>query len=178
MSKTVVIYKSKTGFTKKYAQWISEELHCDLIENNKLKLAEIQSYDIIIYGGGLYAIGINGLKLIKNNYESLKDKKLIVFATGATPSREEDLNKVWEANFSQEQRNTISRFYLRGGFNFNKLNKGNKLLIAMLKKKLQKDNNPTEDAIGMLTAIDEPVDFTDKKNIYELVHYVKESCYE
>ena len=25
MSKTAVIYKSKTGFTRKYAQWIAEE---------------------------------------------------------------------------------------------------------------------------------------------------------
>ncbi len=24
--KTIVVYKSKTGFTKKYAEWISEEL--------------------------------------------------------------------------------------------------------------------------------------------------------
>ncbi|RBP61028.1 menaquinone-dependent protoporphyrinogen IX oxidase [Alkalibaculum bacchi] len=178
MSKTVVIYKSKTGFAKKYAQWISEELHCDLMENNGLKLSDIQSYDVIIYGGGLYAIGINGLKLIKNNYEALKDKKVIVFATGATPPREEDVNKVWEANFSEEQRNTITRFYLRGGFNFSELKKGDKLLISMLKKKLQNDKNPTEDGVGMLAAIDKPVDFTDKKNIYELVNYVKESCYE
>ena len=48
----------------------------------------------------------------------------------------------------------------------------------MLKKKLQNDKNPTEDGVGMLAAIDKPVDFTDKKNIYELVNYVKESCYE
>ncbi|GEA31640.1 flavodoxin [Clostridium beijerinckii] len=27
--KTVVIYKSKTGFTKKYAKWIAEELSAD-----------------------------------------------------------------------------------------------------------------------------------------------------
>ncbi len=30
MSKTAVIYKSKTGFTRKYAQWIAEETGCDL----------------------------------------------------------------------------------------------------------------------------------------------------
>lgn len=45
MSKTVVIYKSKTGFAKKYAQWISEELHCDLMENNGLKLSDQQFFN-------------------------------------------------------------------------------------------------------------------------------------
>ncbi len=28
--KTIVIYKSATGFTKKYAQWIAEALSADL----------------------------------------------------------------------------------------------------------------------------------------------------
>ena len=26
MNKTVVVYKSKTGFAKKYAEWIAEEI--------------------------------------------------------------------------------------------------------------------------------------------------------
>jgi len=30
--KTVVIYKSKTGFAKKYAEWIAEELVADILD--------------------------------------------------------------------------------------------------------------------------------------------------
>lgn len=36
LMKTVVIYQSKTGFTKKYAEWISEELSADIF--NALKV--------------------------------------------------------------------------------------------------------------------------------------------
>ncbi|WP_366936885.1 flavodoxin domain-containing protein [uncultured Clostridium sp.] len=36
MNNTVVVYKSKYGSTKKYAEWIAEELSSDIIENNKL----------------------------------------------------------------------------------------------------------------------------------------------
>lgn len=32
---TLIIYKSKTGFTKRYATWIAEELHADLIPFEK-----------------------------------------------------------------------------------------------------------------------------------------------
>ena len=101
-NKILVVYKSKTGYTKKYAQWLSQELSCDIKENSKLTLKDLTPYDTIIYGGGLYAVGINGLTLIKKNFESLKDKKLIVFAVGATPPREKDLQKVWEANLTEE----------------------------------------------------------------------------
>lgn len=30
--KTIVIYKSKTGFVRKYAEWISEELSADIYD--------------------------------------------------------------------------------------------------------------------------------------------------
>ena len=113
--KTVVIYKSKSGYTKKYAEWIAEELNCDIKENKNLKLSDIQAYDTIIYGGGLYATMINGIDLIKKNFEQLKDKNIIVYATGSNPGRAEEMNKVWETTFTEEQRNVIHKFYLRGG---------------------------------------------------------------
>lgn len=173
MTNTVVIYKSKTGFAKKYAQWIAEELQCDIKENEKLTLKDIMQYDTIIYGGGLYAVGINGINLIKNNFDVLKSKNLIVFATGATPPRDEDLKKVWESNFTEEQRQKIKFFYCRGGFNYSKLNAGNKVLMNMMKIKLgnEKDNN--QDAKDMLEAFDNPVDFTNRENILPILRYIE-----
>lgn len=98
--KILVVYKSKTGYARKYAEWIAEELNCDIKENHKLSFSDLKDYDTIIYGGGLYAVGINGINLIKNNFDALKGKRLIVYATGATPPNEEDLKKVWETNFN------------------------------------------------------------------------------
>lgn len=142
----VVIYKSKTGFAKKYAEWISEALKCDIKENTKLSLDDLIQYDTKIYGGGLYAVGINGINLIKNNFEALKEKTLIVFATGATPPRDEDLQKVWESNFSEEQRKKIYTFYFRGGFDFSKLSTANKILMSMMKLKLKLKNEKVPSA--------------------------------
>lgn len=173
MKDVVVVYKSKSGFAKQYAEWIAKELQCDLLENDKLKVDALLKYKTIIYGGGLYAIGINGIQIIKKNYEKLKNKNLIVYATGATPPREKDINKVWEENFTEEQNQYIHKFYLRGGFDYNKLDAGNKILMTMLKSKLQKEKNPDEDVMGMLMAFDKPVDFRDRDNIKPLVDYVK-----
>ena len=66
MNKIVVIYRSVYGYTKTYAEMIAEELTCDLREYSEISPDDLLSYDTIIYGGGLYAIGINGINLIKD----------------------------------------------------------------------------------------------------------------
>jgi menaquinone-dependent protoporphyrinogen IX oxidase len=170
--KTIVIYKSKTGYVKKYAEWIAEELSADIFEASKIKADMMVDYDNIIYGGGLYAVGINGVKLITANLDKLKDKKLVVYASGATPPREADINAVRDKNFTADQQKYIRFFYLRGGFNYSKLNPVDKLLMTLLKLKLKNKKNLDPDDIGMLAAYDKPLDFTSRKNIDELIEYV------
>ena len=82
MNKTAVVFQSKYGSTKKYAQWIAEALSCDLLERKNVKTEDLKTYDTIVYGGGLYAGGVSGLELITKNYESLADKNLILFTCG------------------------------------------------------------------------------------------------
>jgi len=81
---TIVIYRSKSGNTRKYAEWIAEELGADLLEASRCGIERISQYDTVVYGGGLYATGINGVKLITNNLRRLKGKKIAVFATAGS----------------------------------------------------------------------------------------------
>ncbi|MBC2578850.1 flavodoxin domain-containing protein [Clostridium sp. DJ247] len=174
--KTVVIYKSKTGFAKKYAEWIAEELSADIFEFSKVTTNMLTSYDTVIYGGSLYAVGINGVKLITQNLDKLKGKKVVVFATGASPSREEVISEVRNKNFTSEQQKYIRFFYLRGGFDYSKLKPFDKVLMTLLKWKIKwkikGKKKSTPDERGMLTIYDKPTDFTRKKNIDEIITYV------
>lgn len=63
----IVIYKSKSGYTETYAKWISEDLNCDLKAADDITIEELEKYDVIIYVGGLYVVGIGRLALIKSN---------------------------------------------------------------------------------------------------------------
>ena len=170
--KTVVIYKSKSGFVKKYAQWIAEELSADIFEASKIKPEMMTAYDTVIYGGGLYAVGINGVKLIKQNLDKLKGKKVVVFASGASPFREESISEVRNKNFTSEQQEHIRFFYLRGGFDYSKLKPFDKVLMTLMKLMLKRKKKLTPDERGMLSAYDKPEDFTREKNIDELISYV------
>jgi menaquinone-dependent protoporphyrinogen IX oxidase len=170
--KTVVIYKSKTGFVKKYAEWIAVELSADIFEASKVTSDLLTAYNVVIYGGGLYAVGINGVKLITQNLDKFEGKKVVVFAVGASPSREEVITEVRNKNFTYEQQKHIRFFYLRGGFDYNKLKPFDKVLMTLLKWKMKRKKELTPDEIGLLAAYDKPVDFTRKKNIDEIITYV------
>ena len=75
----VILYQSKYGATKRYAEWLSEETGFQCIETKKADINEIITYDPIILGGGIYASGIAGLSFLKKNINKLTDKKIIVF---------------------------------------------------------------------------------------------------
>lgn len=59
---TVVIYNSKTGFTKRYAEWISKELGCECLKLDDAKNRELDEFDTIIFGGWACAGTVSKLK--------------------------------------------------------------------------------------------------------------------
>jgi hypothetical protein len=134
-------------------------------------------YDLIIFGGSLHAVGISGVRLIKNNLDKLADKKIIVFTTGASPSREDIPEEIINKNFSEEQRKKIMFFYFRGGFDFNKLDLMNKTLMTLLKWKIRMKRDRTPDEKGMLAAYSLPMDFTKREYINPLLEYARSISY-
>ena len=86
----LVTYQSKTGFTKKYAEWISEEIKCENQEIKKVNKEDIEKYDLIIHGGWIMGGKIMGLDKIMK----LNPKQLIVFGVGYTPKEDVDIKKI------------------------------------------------------------------------------------
>lgn len=178
--KTIVIYASKTGYTRQYAEWIRDALGCDLKEASSIRSGDFKEYDTVIYGGGLYAGGVNQIRLIKDHFDQLKEKNLVVWATGLSPERAETSEQVWNQNFSPEQQEKIQAFYLRGGFDFGKLGIRDQILMRMFKimiknKSKHKDSGDVEaeDMAGILKSFDTPVNFCCRESIDPLVKYVR-----
>jgi len=177
VKKTAMIYKSKYGHTKKYAAWIAEILGSDLFEESEISRNGLAGYSTIIYGGGLYASGINGISLITKNFDSIKDKNLIVFTVGlASPADTSIYRPIIEKNIPEEMRNRIRFFHLRGGIDYSELNMMHKGMMAMLKKMVEKkkEEEMTEEDKQMLATYGDQVDFSDRKSIEPLLEYVLE----
>ncbi len=136
MGNIAVVYESRYGSTKKYAQWIAQDLECTLIETKDATVEKLKTFDTIIYGGWLHAGNIKGFKVILKDIDKLKDKNIVVFSVGcSTGEREEDIKAIEEVNFKGLQ--DIKHFYLRGAFNYKNLNMIDKVMMNILKIKLK-----------------------------------------
>lgn len=179
MSKIVVIYQSHYGTTKKYAGWIAEELNADLYEKKELNQNKLKDYEIIIFGGALYAGGIKGISIIKDNFNLIKDKKLIVFTCGLADPKDQDnlkgLRKSIAKAFTDEEQKNIECFHVRGGIDYRKLNIVHKMMMAMLKHQLMKKDPALlkEEDKQMLDTYGKRVDFTDKTTIEPILALVR-----
>ncbi len=170
--KILVCYTSLSGYTKSYAEWIAESLQADIFPLKLVKAERASAYDIIIYGGSLHAVGINGIKFVKKLL-NLNAPKVVVFAVGASPVKEGICEEILNGNFTQEEQNRITLFYLRGGFDYTRLNLYNKVLMKMLKLKISLKKSRTSDERGMLAAFDKPVNFTGREKLQDLLQYVR-----
>lgn len=173
--KAIVIYKSKYGSTKAYAEWIAEALSCEAYDVAKITVEDLSEYDTVIYGGGLYAEVIAGVSLITKNLDKLKGKKIIVFTTGLTPSEcrryYDDL--VVKKNFKGESYSFIKMFNFPGKMIVSELTPVHKAAIVTLKKIMSGKKNPTEMEKLLIDLCDADGDFSDRGLIDELVEYAK-----
>lgn len=174
--KPIVFYRSISGFTEKYANIIGSELSCSVFKIEKISKIDLSKYDTLIFGGSLHAIGIIGLKILRKYLPRNSNVRIFIFAVGASPDKEGITEEIWKNNKLDDiGANRCKLFYLRGGFNFRKLDLTNKIIMFLLYLKLKYKRNKTEEENGMLKAYKTPVDFTNKDSIKRLIASVKQN---
>ena len=172
----IVIYKTKYGSTKTYAEWIADELGCSIAEAKTVTVKDLEKYDTIIYGGGLYAEVINGVSLITRNLDALKDKKIAIYTTGITPldCREYYDKYVAEKNFKKGVPENIKIFNFMGKMILSELTPVHRTALKTLKKIMSSKKEPTEMEKLLVVLCDADGDFTNIEEIKPLIDYIKE----
>lgn len=173
--KTIVVYKTKYGSTKTYAEWIAEELSCEVVDVKDTDIQKLSEYDTIIYGGGLYAEVINGVSIITKNLDKLKDKKIAVYTTGITPldCRAYYDTYVIEKNFKNGVPENVKLFNFLGKMKMNELSLVHRTALKSLKKIMQNKKNPSEMEKMLIDLCDADGDFSNKEDIKDLITYIK-----
>jgi menaquinone-dependent protoporphyrinogen IX oxidase len=178
MKKYVVIYDSKYGSTQKYAQWIAEDLGADLIARKAATPGLMNAYEVIIYGGGLYAGGVSGLSFITKNYKSIKDRDVYLFTCGlADPNVPENVKSIQaglKKAMPEEMQNAIEVFHFRGAMNYSNLSFVHRSMMTMVQKSVAKKDPASRSAedIQMLETFGKTVDFTNPDAIKPLIDRV------
>ena len=169
--KVLIVYKSVSGFTAKYAEWMKEELGCDVIALKSLKKKMLVNYDILVFGGRIHASHIDGLKKFRRKVGSL-NKELIIFASGLVPKEKNNvLDNMWKTN--KDEIDGARTFYLQGGLSLEKLPQLDKFVIKSLTKILTKKKDKDESELSMLDALNGKNIVFKKENIHDIVEYIK-----
>ena len=177
MNKTIVIYSSEYGHTKKYAQWLAEDLSADICDYKNFKKEMLNNYSVIIFGSSLYAGKNKSALLVVKYFEQIKDKKVVLFTCGlADVSNETNtigINKALDRVITPGIRNAIKIFHVRGGIDYDNLNFSHKMMMKMLYSKTSKmpESKLTDEDKEFLATYGQKVDFTDRKMIQPIVEY-------
>ena len=172
--KALIIYKSKTGFTKWYAEIISKEVNGNLMDFKEVTAEIMSEYDVVVYGGGLYAGMINGYKKAKEMFEKSSANRFILFATGGTPNEAtKEIDEIWKNNLSEELE-SIPHFYMQGGICYEKMSFLNRTIMKMMSRVLDKKKNKDSAEEGFAQAIKSSYDIKAKEYAEPLIKYLLE----
>lgn len=171
--KKIIVYQSKTGFTKKYAEWMAEVLNCMTVPFKK-DMKNLNEYDLIIFGGGIMAGKVNGLEQFKTNVD-LQKQKLFVYATGATSQELTEVTDQFKTNnLTEEEQKKVPFYYYEGGIDYNHMGILSKFFMKMLVNMLKGKKNKTAEEEGMLNALSHSFDHSDKNRIHTMMIQIKE----
>lgn len=173
--KAIVIYNSQTGFTKRYAEWISEEAACECVDFKKATKLDLNEYDAILYGGWCMAGNVTKLSWLKNKMPALSaaGKKIIIFAVGATPAEAPEVQVAMDRVLTESEKTMAKVFYCPGGINYDKMNGPSRFMIKMLAKSLKSNKNATEDDLKKAELISTSYDISDKKFVEPIIAELK-----
>lgn len=173
--KTAVVYVSRNGSTKRYAEWIARSCGADLIPLEEAVIDKLTLYETLVYGGCVYSGVIQGISFIKNNRALLDRVRLVVFTVGLTqPGDEAAFAQVLDRNFTEEERRGIQFFHFPGALDYKKMSFLQRGMMRLLKKAIQKKSPEDRSQIEgyILDSYGGKVDFTNAAYVKPLVKYV------
>jgi len=178
MKKAVVIYTSKRGSTKQYAEWIAEDLGCSAVPFSESKDINLYEYDCIVYGGWIRGSGIVDFDKFSAYLDDNLMKRLIVFGVGIANETAENYAQVWSLSIGKldpHNSNKSILYILGGAYNPESVEGLDKFLMKIMRKVLI--SGSTRDAAReaglMRDRIDNGVDMVSRDNIRSLVKDAK-----
>ena len=135
----IIIYGSKYGSTRKYAEELSKRTGIEAVKYSDIE--DINKYGTVIYLGALYAGSVLGLEKTLNKLRDINNKKVIIATVGLADPNDEENRKGIKENIKSQIYDCIyyrsKIFFLRGAIDYSKLNLKHKTMMAFIKRKLK-----------------------------------------
>ena len=176
MKKQLLVYGSRYGSTKRYAERLAEMTGVAAIEYSKAK--NLADYDRVVYLGGIFAGGVMGLK--KTAAKMNPRQELVIATVGVTDPKEaayfESIRQAIKAQLPEGLYNEEKVFHLRGAIDYNHLSVGHSFMMKMFHSMMlnKSEAERTADAKAMLETYGRQVDFVDLNALQPIADLMKE----
>lgn len=178
----LIIYQSKSGYTKRYMEMLSEAVPSKVVSLKSIQNPDFSNYDAVVYAAGVYANKISGIHKFFKLLGNYRPEKLVLIGVGAAPSTPGVIEKLVSANLKEQTDVNFSTgkpefFYLQGGFDPDKLNFALKTMLGMVSKSLTKkqSKNPeslTEEDKGFLEFFQTANDQTSMEQLAPVIAFL------
>ena len=127
---------------------------------------DASGFDVVVLGGWLHAGGLVGKKWLARAREKHLQTRFVVFAVGATPVEWTDMvEEALAKELPSPEFDDVERFYLRGGFAYERLGLPDKLAMKLFFKMQEKNAAADPRAAEMLEGMRGGFDGTDRAAI-------------
>lgn len=157
----IIVYESKTGFTKKYAEMHSEKTGFKVYKVKEL--SKININEEIIFLGWMKIGKVQGLEKVRNF--NLK----VVCGSGTGRTAEPDAETIITRNKLKK----VQFFYLRGGcFPLKDLRGIDRMMMSMFVKTLKKRKDKDEKLIESIDTIENGFDGVKEENLIPVIEWL------
>lgn len=177
--KNIIIYGSKYGSAKKYAEEIANKLSCKAVGYNDVDIDNINSYNGIIYIGAIYASGILGLASTMENIKQAEKKQIAIVTVGLSdPDNQKNTANIKKRIASlvpAEVMLNAKIFHLRGAMDYSKLEKAHAhMMKEVYLNAVDKDLETLDSEVQeFVKAYNNKLDYVDLKTVEPILKSLK-----
>jgi len=169
--RTIVLYVSQAGSTKKYAEDIAAYSGGDAMPLKRFKNRDYKKYDTIVFGGWIMGNTIQGLNKFLSNYGLMKGKNVIIFSSGMSIPSPEARSLIIEQNVLDLYH--VRYFQLRGSFDYKNIKFPYNLLLSNSLRMIARDPDATPDQKMLLELKSHPISYYDHEKIDKIVAVIR-----
>ena len=166
MKKIAIVYSSKYGHTKQYADWLKEDVDADVIDISKFNITQMLAYKLVIFACGIYGDKLSVMDFVKKNVTAIPVQKTMIMAVGwYTNDSKEAAEKLINDNYPPEFKGKVPIYVINSGLNKKQVSKMDSVKLVAAKLAIEKKDGRSNDDINALGILNGYSDYTSKDNL-------------
>lgn len=171
--KTIVLYVSKMGATKAYAEELAKLIGGDAMPLKKFRWKKgLGAYDCFVFGGWVMGGKIQGIDTFLSHYDEMNDagKDIIVFSCGMSHPTPEGRKEMISINVLDLYR--VRYYQVQGSFDFQKLKFPWSMMMKFTLNKMEADPNLDDNKKALLSFRERPLIVHDEAKIEKIARMI------